>query len=477
MHTIHRSLNARVAKLVDALDLGSSSRKGVGVQVPSLAPKKRSCMVQSDKVSCVVNQQPLSNSCLFTVSVPSNITQAFFQLAAQAQQSTTQSVGFKRGSAPISYIQEHFKAPIVSHLKDLGLKFFGINNLIQNIRQQKIIIVGTPQLTNIHIDDHGNAQYSFEGHTPKELYMQSWKYLPFRPIPRKRYRDIDKQVTSFLQEEETIQNRYKPENGIAVGDWVCFTAWIIDKKNKPVFDKHTSPIWLKIGDEEPDVLFQNLFLGKHLKQRIVTDNPSLQNYFCEASNSHYTYVIEIQDIVPYGYFSFDHFKQYFKIKTQKDLLSKITEVFSFNNDISQRRLIGHEALKLIIKKNHIVLPDAAISSQKKLIQADLQFKPDFIVYKQDPQFETHVTNMAKRQLLDSVVAEYIGYQDNLSVSPQDIKAVLHITQRPRLKDFLYFPFMKTQLDGQEFPVEGESLHQFCLREKAVNHIIYHLTKK
>ena len=30
---------ARVAELVDALDLGSSSRKGVGVQVPSLAPK------------------------------------------------------------------------------------------------------------------------------------------------------------------------------------------------------------------------------------------------------------------------------------------------------------------------------------------------------------------------------------------------------------------------------------------------------
>ncbi len=31
-------LSARVAELVDALDLGSSSRKGVGVQVPSLAP-------------------------------------------------------------------------------------------------------------------------------------------------------------------------------------------------------------------------------------------------------------------------------------------------------------------------------------------------------------------------------------------------------------------------------------------------------
>ncbi|MFA5999108.1 MAG: hypothetical protein WC747_03775, partial [Candidatus Babeliales bacterium] len=79
--------------------------------------------------------------------------------------------------------------------------------------------------------------------------------------------------------------------------------------------------------------------------------------------------------------------------------------------------------------------------------------------------------------LDSVVAEYVGYQDNLTVSPQDIKAILQITQRSRLKDFLYFPFLKTQLNGQEFPVEGESLVQFCLREKSVNHIIHHLTKK
>ena len=41
-------LSARVAELVDALDLGSSSRKGVGVQVPSLAP--------------VISQNPVGNA-------------------------------------------------------------------------------------------------------------------------------------------------------------------------------------------------------------------------------------------------------------------------------------------------------------------------------------------------------------------------------------------------------------------------------
>ncbi|HSW77139.1 MAG TPA: hypothetical protein VLG50_08840 [Candidatus Saccharimonadales bacterium] len=434
-------------------------------------------MVQSEKVSCLIDSKPLNHCYQFTVSVPCSITQSFLELAAQAQQTFAQTSGFKKGAAPITYIQEHFKAPIVSHLKDLGLKFFGINTLIQNIRQQKIVIVGAPQLKDIQVDEEGNTVYQFEGHAPKELYMQSWKYLPFKPTPRKQYRDIDKQVASFLQEEESIQDRYKPENGINIGDWVCFKAWIIDKYDKPIFNNHTSHIWLKIGNEEPDMTFHNIFLGKKIGDHFITDNPSLQNYFCEASNSNYTYVVEVQDIVPHGYFSFDLFKQYFKIKTHKDLLSKITEVFSFNNDISQRRSIGYEALGLIIKKNQIVLPEAAITAQKRLILNDLQFKPDFIVYKQDPEFDSQVTSMAKRQLLDAVVAEFIGYQDNLTITQQDMKAVLQITQRTRLKDFIYFPFLKTQLNGQEFPVEGESLAQFCLREKSVNHIIHHLTKK
>lgn len=434
-------------------------------------------MVQSDQIHCTAIARPLSNSHEFIVSVSAKITEPFLSVAVQAQQNAAQMSGFKRGAAPITYIQEHFKAPIISHLKDLGLKFFGINALISYIRQNKIVIVGVPELIDIVVDAQGNTQYKFQAYTPKEVYMQSWKYLPFKPTPRKQYRDIDKQVTSFLREEEDLKKTYNSESGIQIGDWICFKAWIVDKKGSPVFGQHTSPIWLKIGEEEPDVIFQQIFLSKKINDRFITDNSSLRNYFCEASNSSYLYMVEIQDIVPYKNFSFDLFKQYFKIKTHKELLSKLTEVFSFSNDISQRRSIAHEAIGLVIKKNHVVLPEHAINLQKKHILSDLQFRSDFIVYKMDPNFDVNVTNMAKRQLLDGVVAEIIGYQDNLVISLQDIKAVLHLTQRPRLKDFMYFPFIKTQFDGQEFPVESESLHQFCLREKAVNHIIYHLTKK
>lgn len=434
-------------------------------------------MVQNDKICCLIDPASSNNSYFFKVTVPSNITQSFLNLATQNHQDYIHSSGFKKGLAPLSYIQEHFKGPIISHLKDLGLKFFGINSLIKHIRLKKIVLAGEPELRDIEVDAQGNVTYAFEVYVPKEIYIQSWKYLPFKAVARKKYRDIDKQVTAFMQDEENIRQKYNPEKGIQIGDWVLFKTWIIDRQNNPIFFDDAEPVWIKIGDEEPDIEFQNIFVGKKIGEILHTKDSGIQRYFCENTYSDYTFVIKIEDIVPTQYFSFDMFKQYFKIKNNKDLINKITEVFSFNNDISQRRIIAYEALGLIIRKNQIILPDQAITTKRRQILYDLQSKSDFMVYKLDPDFEQNITNMAIRQLLDNVIVETIGYQDNIAVSNNDIKTILQFTQRPRLKDFLYFPFLKTQIQGQEFPVEYENLYYYALKEKSVNHIIHHLTKK
>lgn len=434
-------------------------------------------MVQSDKICCLIDPASSNNSYFFKVTIPSDITEGFLALATKNHQNHIHSAGFKKGLAPLSYIQENFKDPIINHLKDLGLKFFGINKLIQHIRLKKIVLAGSPELRDIEVDSAGNITYVFEVYVPKEIYIQSWKYLPFKPVARKKYRDIDKQVTAFMQEEEEIKKQYNPDKGIQVGDWVLFKTWIIDDQNNSIFQENAQSVWLKIGDEEPDVEFQKIFLGKKIGETLLTRDSGIQRYFCENAYADYTFGIKIEDIVPTQYFSFDAFKQYFKIKNNKDLISKITEVFSFNNDISQRRIIAYEALGLIIRKNQIILPDQAITTKRRQILYDLQSKSDFMVYKSDPDFEQNITNMAIRQLIDNVIVETIGYQDNISISHNDIKTILQLTQRPRLKDFLYFPFLKTQIQGQEFPVEYESLYHYALKEKSVNHIIHHLTKK
>lgn len=434
-------------------------------------------MMQNKNISCHIEQDEISCNYHFTISVPHALTKSFFEYAMHNHQSIAETAGFKKGTTPLAYIQKHFKAPIINHLKEVALKFFGINSLLQKIREEKIVLVGTPKLTNMNIDENGNTTYHFKADKTKEFYMQSWKYLPFKAIPRKKYRDIDKQVKTFLDDEATQKQKYNTHKGIQVGDWVCFQAWLINHKNKKVFKDGYANVWLRIGNEEPDLAMQKLFVGKEVGDVFKTDLPCLQNYFCESSDNNYTYEIHIKDIVPQAYFSLDLFKQYFKIKTQKDLHNKLIEVFSFHHDISQRRLMAFEALGLIMRKNHIVLPDHAINQQKKSIIQEMQFKPDFMVYKMDPDFDHHISELAKKQLSDAVIAESIAYQDNLTISEHDIKGLLHLTQRPRIKDFIYFPMVKSQNEGQEIPVDQETLHHACLKEKAVNHIIHHLTKK
>ena len=87
---------------------------------------------------------------------------------------------------------------------------------------------------------------------------------------------------------------------------------------------------------------------------------------------------------------------------------------------------------------------------------------------------THNNKLGISYLYPPLFTQQLGVFSKISLSSSDVENFISIG---RLKDFLYFPFMKTQLSGQEFPVEGESLAQFCLREKSVNHIIHHLTKK
>ena len=71
----------------------------------------------------------------------------------------------------------------------------------------------------------------------------------------------------------------------------------------------------------------------------------------------------------------------------------------------------------------------------------------------------------------------LAIQDNLQASQYDIKSYLALSQRPRTKEFVYFDMPPSKIDGQERPLSHEALKLFCLREKALNHIIYHLTRQ
>ncbi len=414
--------------------------------------------------------------CKCHVTIPQSFIQQFFKHAAQVKQLDSDSQGFKKGSVPLDYIQIHYKKNILSHMQEIFLKHFVIDALLEYIHKNKILIVGQLKLVSITMDTEQDAIYTFEGVLPKEVYIQRWKNLPFKATVRKKYRDIDNQVKTFLEEEESRQLTYESENTVQINDWVCFDTWIVDISKKSLFHNKKSQLWLKIGDEEPDMIFQELFLNKRIDDTFLTDNQSLRQYFCNSFDAPYTYAIQIKDRLPYKYFSIEYLKHHFKLKTKKDLHNKLIEIFSYSSDISQSRSIADMALNTIIKRNNILVPPSSVQTQKEVIIYELQQKPDYTLYKMKPDFDDHITTLAKKQLYEIVATDYIAYTENLIVSHVDIKAYLNLMQRTRTKEFLYFDPPQTQIEGQEFPITIESIKKACIREKALNHIIHHLTR-
>ncbi|NBV40427.1 hypothetical protein EBR77_01135 [bacterium] len=411
-----------------------------------------------------------------SITIPKEIVNTFFQFAAQTQQELVAPAGFKAGSAPIEYIQTHYKKNITHHLQEIALKHFVINTLLQKIRDEKIVLVSDPTLTKIFMTQNQDAVYEFEGIAPHEVYIHSWKNLPFKATQRKKYKDIDNQVIAFLDAEAELEKKYRPQDGVQVGDWVNFNAWITNKFDQPVFMNAKTNLWLKIGDEEPDVVLQEIFVGKKIGDLFITNNANIQNYFCDLYDSPYKYAIEITDILSGNHFSMNDFKHYFKLKSKKDVHNKLIEVFSFTSDISQRRLIAHNALHVIINKNQIRVPQQCIDSQQARLLKELQQKSDYNVYKMQENFNNQIAQMAKKQLNEMIAADQIAFQENISITHEDIRGFLHLQMRPRTKDFIYFAHPSSKMDGQEMPVPTELLKKCALREKALNHIIHHLSK-
>jgi FKBP-type peptidyl-prolyl cis-trans isomerase (trigger factor) len=418
----------------------------------------------------------LTKQYTFTIEISESYISDFFNFAALAQQKKVHSPGFKESETPIEYIKEHYKKNMFKHMQEITLRYFVVDYLLEMIHKKKLMVVGEPELQSIVMDLDENATYTFTAAAPQEIFIQSWKNLPFKATQRKKYRDIDNQVAYFLNTEEENYHQHKHVHTVQLGDWIHFDVWMIDHKNKPLFKQNKVPLWLKIGREEPDTIFQSLFVNKPIGETFITDNPSIQNYFCHMFDTTYVYMIEIKDILPHSYFSVENLKHHFKLKTKKDLHNKLIEIFSFNSDISQRRTIAHNALDIIIRKNNILIAPESIKKHQFFLVQDLQKTPDYMVYKLDNDFQEKTYQLAEKQLLEKVAADHIAYQENLPVQHMDIKSMLALLQRTRTKEFVYFPFLKTKHEGQESPVSQNNLHRFCLREKAVNHIIHHLTR-
>lgn len=411
-----------------------------------------------------------------TVVIPAHLIDALYNETARILQNNVSAPGFNKDSVPVAYVQENFEKTIREHLKEFLFKYTVSNTLFKNMRLKKASITGEPRLVNIELTPHQDARFYFECTVLPKIDIKEWKYLPFKSPRRKNYKDLDRQVASFVTQEQERSKETK-NAGVAINDWVLLNVTIIDHTSQPLLDNQTEQFWFKISDEDVDNPLKSLLLNKEVDTVIDITNKGLQDYFCDQLDAHYLYRIKIADILAYDDSLLDSFKRHFRIKNNKEMNKKLIEVFSYRNDISQRRAMVEETLQLLINKNNVTVPNHTVLREQERVMRAVKDNPDYNVYRVQKDFQHKIRQLAEKNVREQLFIDQLAYHENITISDQEVKNYLSLTLRPRTKEFIYFKQDEPIIEGQEVPIPAEELNRTCLREKTINYAIYHLTKK
>jgi FKBP-type peptidyl-prolyl cis-trans isomerase (trigger factor) len=409
------------------------------------------------------------------VTIPVEYVRKLYTEASEAQQSEVHTFGFAKGTTPLSYIEKNFQPHLVDHVKEFFFKYFVINWLYKELQEKKVFLGGEPYLQDIRLNPQEDAQYSFSLTLTQPIPLQGWKRLPFKSPKRKNYKDLDRQVENFLK-DEALAAKNLNDDLIKEGDWINFTVCLLNKHKKPLLGKYKENLWLKIGQEEADSPFKTLFINKRVGNSFITDHESLQEYFSSHLDTHYLFEVSITDHLSNAFFCIDHLKKHFRIRNNKELHQKLIEVFSYRNDISQRRATAEESLKLLLSKHAFHVPSHLVLRQEKTILDLVHDTPDYQVYKMQPDFREKIKSLAEKQVKEDILVNQLAFHENLSINNIDIKGYLNLGNRPRTAEFVYFEPPSTKFLGHEIPISSALLAQCCLKEKALNHAIHHLVK-
>jgi len=423
------------------------------------------------ELSCSSN-----NFCSARIKVPVSIITSLYNEVSLSQQKHIHTKGFISGNVPLEYIKQNFKKNIIEHIKEFLFRFCIIDFLYSELRKQKIIIAGEPKLLVVSLELDQDAYFLFEFTKYSDLIINEWKYFSFKSPSRKKYQDLDRQVDFFIKTEQEFLINHKEET-LVPGDWVNFNIALNNTATNDLLLGLKQNFWFRLGNEKLESPLQDIFIGKKVGDIFSTDNKGFQDFFSNQLTSHYSFRIEIVDMLSSAYFCLDQFKHHFKLKTNKDVHKKLIEVFSYRDDLSQRRSMVEESFKLLLSKHQFTIPSYLTLRQQKILLEKISHNPDYNVYRKEKNFMTHVQNLAEKQVRESIFIDGFAYQENIDITHDDVKNYFNLMNRQRTKEFIYFQTPLSTIHGQEMPIQTEEIKRICLREKAINYAIYHLTKK
>lgn len=384
--------------------------------------------------------------------------------------------GFTHHDVPVEYVKDHFKKEIHEKLKHYLFKYHIIHFLYDQIMHHKITLSNYPRLNNITITENAEIAFNFDAAVATSIELKEWKHFSFKTPRRKKYKDLDKQVTSFLDNELTFPKKAAYAVGVESGDWVCFNATLTDfSSNQILQPTASSPFWIKIKNEEVVDRIKDIFLGRKVEESFIASNLEVDDQTSDNEQHRYNFLISIRAIVKNLPPTVDCFKNTFRLKNKLDIHNKLMEIFSYRNDQSQRKAIVEELFHLLLTKHRFEIPKHLVIRRQEDILINLMQQPDYHVYKSQKDFIEQVELLAEKQLKEEILIDQISYKENLVADLKDIEQYLYLYNNKRLREFIYFKPLLDRIDIPNRIVNAFTLGQTVLREKTLNYVIHTLS--
>jgi FKBP-type peptidyl-prolyl cis-trans isomerase (trigger factor) len=152
------------------------------------------------------------------------------------------------------------------------------------------------------------------------------------------------------------------------------------------------------------------------------------------------------------------------------------EVFSYRNDVSQRKTIIEETFNLLLSKHRFEVPKHLVLRRQEDILLNLVTQPDYHVYKAQKDFLKCIELLAEKSLKEETLIDQIAYKENIRVDTVDIQDYLNLLNNKKICEFAYFRPTIEKIEDLHAPLNQSAITHTTLREKTLNYIIYNLTK-
>lgn len=383
--------------------------------------------------------------------------------------------GFESEALPTAYAKTYFEKEITRETASFIFNHFVIESLLTQMREQKLLLTNWPRLNDVKRTDSGALLYTFIFSCAPDLPLKEWKHFVFNPPLRKNYKDLDKQVVLFLKNEQA-ESKKQQDAIVEAGDWVNLTVTLVSADGTALIEEAAPHhYWMHITQETVAIPLHSACIGKNIGDVFVAEHFPFSTAAETSALEPCFYQITVTSISKGLYLQLDFFKSIFRLKTRADIHKKLIEVFSYRNDISQRKSIIEELFHLLFTKHRFEVPKHMITRKKEMLLQTLQRQPDYQVYKNHKDFDRYLATLAEKMLREEILIDHLSMSEHISVERHDIAAYLHLFNNDKLREFIYFKPMVDGLEEADAPIHESIITQAVLREKTLNSVIYTLS--